>query len=373
MLFVIVTVIIMATLHVNVVQHIKITSKRGETMKKRIMAMVLALCMSVGFFGCSNGKGVQSSGAQSAAGTASTADSSGQKNIMFVSIVTGGVAWGSAQKGFEDAIKKLGWKGQYCSPTQANDTAGVINLLDTAVTNKSDGIITVILDPKQATDVLTRAHQSKIPVVTCNTYTTKELQDCWIGTDPHNMGVTQAKTAMKYYEQLKDKKAPLTACYIQTTLQTPTQNEQFKAFSETIKSKYPDAKLIQDECNSDAAKASDKLAALIKSYPDMNVVVSADGYGCPGIANYIKGEGLQGKIAAIGIDDSPEILNYVKSGALNCTIAQDFYKMGYNSVYYIKDIMDGKKPAFDNDSGTIVISPSEVDEHMELLKARGLS
>ena len=344
---------------------------------KRIMALVLALCMSVGFCGC-NSKSAQNSTAPStgasAAGTSSTAAASGQpKNIMFVSIVTGGVAWGSAQKGFEDAIKKLGWKGQYCSPTSANDTAGVINLLDTAVTNKSDGIITVILDPKQATDVLTRARQAKTPVVTCNTYTTKDLQDCWIGTDPHNMGVTQAKTAMKYYEQLKNKKTPLTACYIQTTLQTETQNEQFKAFSETIKSKYPDAKLIQDECNSDAAKASDKLAALMKSYPNMNVVVSADGYGCPGIANYVKSEGLQGKIAAIGIDDSPEILNYVKSGALDCTIAQDFYKMGYSAVYYIKDIMDGKKPAFNNDSGTIVISPTEVDEHMKLLKTRGLA
>ena len=54
---------------------------------------------------------------------------------MFVSIVTGGVAWGSAQKGFEDALAEVGWEGQYVSPTTANDTAGVIQLLDTEVTN----------------------------------------------------------------------------------------------------------------------------------------------------------------------------------------------------------------------------------------------
>lgn len=29
------------------------------------------------------------------------------QDIMFVSIVTGGVAWGSAQKGFEDALVNL--------------------------------------------------------------------------------------------------------------------------------------------------------------------------------------------------------------------------------------------------------------------------
>ena len=46
--------------------------------------------------------------------------------------------------------------------------------------------------------------------------------------------------------------------------------------------------------------------------------------------------------------------------------------MGYQSVYFIKDIKDGKKPAFDNDSGTIVIDADKVQEHLDLLKSRGL-
>jgi ABC-type sugar transport system substrate-binding protein len=356
------------------------------------MVMTLAAC---GSSGSASGSKTETTAAAAAAAPATTAasaakapettaaaaaktettagtGSAGSKNIMFVSIVTGGVAWGSAQKGFEDALKEVGWKGQYNSPTSANDTSGVIDLLDTAVTNKADGIITVILDTNQATDVLTRARKANIPVVTCNTYTNKDLQDCWIGTDPHNMGVTQAETAMKYFEAQPNHGDNITACYIQTTLKTETQNKQFEAFTQTIKAKYPNAVLVQDECNSDAAVASDKLAALLKSYPDMNVVVSQDGYGCPGIANYVESEGLGDKLVVIGIDDSEEILNYVKTGALDCTIAQDFYKMGSQSVHFLKDIMDGKKPAFDNDSGTIVIGPDEVAEHLKLLQSRGL-
>lgn len=300
-------------------------------------------------------------------------ESTEPQDIMFVSIVTGGVAWGSAQKGFEDALNELGWTGQYVSPTTPNDTAGVINLLDTAVTNKADGIITVILDTDQATDVLTKAREAEIPVVTCNTYTTQELQDCWIGTDPVNMGVTQAETVLSYLKEEKYSSFDhVTACYIQTTLETETQNMQYQAFCETIRKEYPDATLIQEECNSDAAVASDKLAALIKSYPDLNVVVSQDGYGCPGIANYVESEALSDKLIVIGIDDSDEILNYVTSGALDCTIAQDFYKMAHESVYYIKDIKEGKAPAFANDSGTIVIKKEDVEEHLKLLEERGL-
>ena len=300
-------------------------------------------------------------------------EASEPQDLMFVSIVTGGVAWGSAQKGFEDALAELGWTGQYTSPTSPNDTAGVINLLDTAVTNKADGIITVILDSEQAADVLSKAREAGIPTVTCNTYTTPELQDCWIGTDPVNMGVTQAETVLSYLEDEKYSSFDhVTACYIQTTLETETQNLQYQAFCDTIKEKYPDATLIQEECNSDAAIASDKLAALLKAYPDLNVVVSQDGYGCPGIANYVESEGLADKLIVIGIDDSEEILNYVSGGALDCTIAQDFYTMGYQSVYYIKDIKEGNPPAFDNDSGTIVIGPDGVEEHLAILEERGL-
>lgn len=309
---------------------------------------------------------------ESAEGAEAEASAESQ-DIMFVSIVTGGVAWGSAQKGFEDALAELGWTGQYVSPTTPNDTAGVINLLDTAVTNKADGIITVILDSDQATDVLTKAKEAEIPVVTCNTYTTEELQDCWIGTDPVNMGVTQAETVLAHLKEEKYASFDhVTACYIQTTLETETQNLQYKAFCETIQKEYPDATLIQEECNSDAAVASDKLAALIKSYPDLNVVVSQDGYGCPGIANYVESEGLSDKLIVVGIDDSEEILNYVTSGALDCTIAQDFYKMAYESVHYIKDIKEGNAPAFANDSGTIVIKKDDVEDHLKILEERGL-
>lgn len=295
------------------------------------------------------------------------------KDLMFVSIVTGGVAWGSAQKGFEDALAELNWTGHYTSPTTPNDTAGVINLLDTAVTNKADGIITVILDSNQASDVLSKAREAEIPVVTCNTYTTEELQDCWIGTDPTNMGITQANTVLDYLKSEKYSAFDhVTACYIQTTLETETQNAQYAAFCDTILAEYPEATLIQEECNSDAAIASDKLAALLKSYPDLNVVVSQDGYGCPGIANYVESEGYQDQLIVVGIDDSEEILNYVSSGALDCTIAQDFYKMGYEAVYFIKDIIEGNAPAFDNDSGTIVITADDVEEHLALLEERGL-
>jgi ribose transport system substrate-binding protein len=296
-----------------------------------------------------------------------TTTDSGKKKVMFVSIVTGGVAWGAAQKGFEDALAELGWEGQYVSPMQANNTVDVVNLLETAVTNNSDAILAVVLDGEQVVDVFTRARKKNIAIITCNTYTTPQLQNAWIGTDPVGMGKAQAKAVLDNFTGDN-----ITLAYIQTLLTVPTQNQQFEAMKAVIREKYPDAVFIQDQCDSNAQTAADKCSALKKSYPGLNVIVCADGYGASGVANFIASEGYQNEITGIGIDDSTEMLDFVKRGVMRCTIAQDFYTMGNQGVKLAKRALEGEQLVFDNDSGTLTITADKVEPHLALLRSRGI-
>lgn len=347
-------------------------------MKRKMLSVLLSITLVISLLtGCSsktsttgsNTDGNAATKAPAATETAKSSDtkSADKKNIMFVSIVTGGVAWGAAQKGFEDALAELGWTGQYCSPSTANDMSEVVNLLETAVTNNSDGILSVVLDADQVSEVFQRAKDKGIPMITCNTYTTEDKQNAWIGTDPDGMGAAQAQAVLDNFTGEN-----ITLAYIQTGLTIPTQNQQFKKMSEMIKAKYPNAVLIQDECDSNAQTASDKCSALKKAYPDLNVIVCADGYGATGVANFIESEGLQNDITGVGIDDSEQMLDFVANGVMKCTIAQDFYKMGYEGVMMLKKAMDGETLTFANDSGTITITKDNVADHKELLKSRGL-
>ncbi len=289
----------------------------------------------------------------------------------FVTIVSGGVAWGAAEKGFMDACADLGWDGQFCAPTTANDKQQVINLIETAVTNEADVILACIQDKEMAEEVLTRAKEQNIVVITTNTKAGEELTNAWIGTDPVGMGKAQAAVVLAEAE--KAGLENVTLAYIQTRLGSTTQNQQFEVMSEEIKKVYPDAVLIQDECNSNAQTAADKVAAYRMAYPELNVVVSMDGYGAPGIANYIEGEKLQDELIAIGVDDSPEILEFVKNNVLRCTIAQNFYAIGYNGCELAKTVLDGGTIDYNNDSGTITIYPEDCEAHLEVLKERGLA
>lgn len=339
-------------------------------MKSKFLSVLLVVTFVASLLvGCNSTAPVSSdsTGNSSKENSDSTSAVNESKDIMFVSIVTGGVAWGAAQKGFEDGLAELGWTGQYTSPATANDMSEVVTMLETAVTNNSDGILSVVLDTEQVTDVFTRAKDKGIPMITCNTYTTEDLQNCWIGTDPDGMGVAQANAVLDGFTGEN-----ITLAYIQTGLTVPTQNQQFEKMSEVIKEKYPDATFIQDECDSNAQIAADKCAALKKAYPDLNVIVCADGYGATGVANFIESEGYQDEITGIGIDDSEQMLDFIESGVMRCTIAQDFYTMGYKGVMMLKQIMDGETLPFANDSGTITITKDNVNDHRNLLKERGL-
>lgn len=292
-------------------------------------------------------------------------------NAYFVTIVSGGVAWGAAERGFLDACKDLGWDGQFCAPTTANDKQQVINLIETAVTNGADVILACIQDKEMAEEVLNRAKEQNIVVITTNTKAGEDLTNAWIGTDPVGMGKSQAAVVLAEAE--KAGLENITLAYIQTRLGSTTQNQQFEVMCEEIKKVYPDAILLQDECNSNAQTAADKLAAYRMAYPELNVVVSMDGYGAPGIANYVEGEKLEDSLIAIGVDDSPEILEFVKNGVLRCTIAQNFYAIGYEGCELAKIVLDGGSIEYNNDSGTITIYPDDCEAHLELLKERGLA
>ena len=51
------------------------------------------------------------------------------------------------------------------------------------------------------------------------------------------------------------------------------------------------------------------------------------------------------------------------TGALDCTLDQNFYKMGYESVYMLKDIWDGQEVEKKVDSGMNEVTAENAVEY----------
>ena len=106
------------------------------------------------------------------------------------------------------------------------------------------------------------------------------------------------------------------------------------------------------------------ISTLRTANPEINCVVLSDGYGTIGVSSYVS-ENTITDLTVIGIDDSKEALLAVKDGTINCTVVQDFYTMGYQSVYLCKDVMDGNDYVYDNDSGSSILYAEDVDARAE--------
>jgi ribose transport system substrate-binding protein len=98
--------------------------------------------------------------------------------------------------------------------------------------------------------------------------------------------------------------------------------------------------------------AMQKMEAVFKAYPEINLVIGVAGEVGPAAAKVVSEMGLRDKITIIGI------------------MAQNFYKMGNYGVELLVDYLrDGKKPdQYLNDSGSIFVTMDNFDVYQEALK-----
>lgn len=322
----------------------------------------VALAGLIGMSMLATGCGSADSGAaaSSSGGSDSQAVSAeGDKRVIyFVSLKIGGAAWSQAQQGFEDACAELGWEGYYVAPTTANDSSQMANLCETAMTNQADAILGPLFDKDVFTDIIDRAHEQGMLVGTTNTYL-EGIEDFNIGTDQKNMGVTQAETLL---ELVGDN--PCKVVWMNQNIGTASVMETYDAFCETLEG-HDNVTIHGIEFDdNNPTTAADKMNNLWKADPEINAVICNDSTGASmGVANFIEENNLQDEFYSVGIDASADILNYVMTGALDCTLDQNFYRMGYESVYMLKDIWDGKEVEKKVDSGMNCVTAENAVEY----------
>lgn len=328
-------------------------------MKKLFATCLIVFVVSLFFIGCA--KEAQKNGAApaSSAKTDSVSQPAGEKKkIYFVSLKTGGAAWTVAQQGFEDAVTELGWDGQYVAPTIPNDLSQMVNLMETSVTNEADGILGVFTSKDIFADVVTRAREKGIKVGSVNT-NLENLENFWIGTDQIGMGTAQANALIEICDD-----NPCKVVYMVMDLSLPLLQNSYEAFLKGIEghSNITVHGMEVDENN--PIVAADKMNNLRKADPDINAVICTNNAGATlGVANYVDENNLQDEMYIVGIDASADILNYVKSGALDVTLDQNFYKMAYEGVMMLKTLIEGGEVAYANDSGVVKVTKEMADEY----------
>ena len=330
---------------------------------KKLLAMALVLMLALSFFACSpKAADTEEPAAEATEATEPAAED--QPYVILVNALVGHPVYEQQAEAARKAAEEYGVKLEIIGPTFGTTTivTDYIAAMENAITLAPDAIIGEPFDPSLF-EVFNRAKEAGIPMfLTSNLLEDQDAFISWIGTDNYNYGLNAADMIAAK----TDGKANI--CVVMGDLATTNQVEQRQGLEDRIAEKYPDMKITNVVADkNDVATAMSVIEDTLNTYPETNVVIMLESTGGPGVVQVCE-EMNRTDVLILDIDAVEATIDNIAAGKVWATLAQNFYKRGYESVRMAYEYLtEGGAATFAklNDSGTVLIDKSNVDTYAE--------
>jgi simple sugar transport system substrate-binding protein len=298
-------------------------------MMKQLRYAVLALLMVLGLAAFAAACGGDDDSDDQSGGTPATQEDDvnlTQGQDITIAVITHGSGdsfWAVAKKGAEDAGKRLGVTVRYSE--SANDPQKQAQLIDSAVTEKVDGIATSAPNPDAISDPLKKATDAGIPIITLNSGA-EDYQK--LGAITH-VGQTETIAGEGAGAKLKEAGGKKLLCVIHEQANIGLNQrcdgakKGFGGEVENLQVKGVDdiqttLTEIQSKLQSDKA-----VDAVLTLNPDIAVAAR----------DAIQGAGSEAKLATF--DLSGDVVKAIQDGEIDFAVDQQQYLQGYLPVVFL--------------------------------------
>jgi len=293
--------------------------------------------------------------------------SAGGKRV--IAVIPKGVShffWQSVHAGADAVAKEFNvevvWKG----PAQETDYAGQINIVEDAINRRVDGICVAPSHREALVPIVERAQREGIPVTIFDSGIGTENYTSYVATDNRQGGRIAAE---RLAEKLAGKGK---IAILGVKAGSVSTDEREEGFQEVIKQKYPGIEIVAFQYGeADRARSLDRAADILTAHSDLNGFFASNESSTVGVVQAIKQKGMGGKILLVGFDSSPNLIDDLKSGAIDSLVLQNPFKMGYEAVKSMVEKLNGQTPPRQVDTGVKLLTRDNLDtpEMQQLLKA----
>jgi ribose transport system substrate-binding protein len=269
----------------------------------------------------------------------------------------GQIYWAACEKGMQKAVQEEDVKGYFTGPP-TTDVAQQRSIIENLLLQENlAGIGISPNDPTAVIEVINRAMERGIPVVTFDSDSPDSKRIAYIGTDNEGAGRVAGETLAKYMDG-KGEVAILTG-----GLGALNLNQRIKGFRSALE-RYPDMKEVAlRPDDDDSQKATEVAYNLLMARPNLGGFFGVSAPGAPGAARAVETAKRVGEVKIVGFDDTPECREYIEKGVVQATIAQRPFDMGYKAVKVLVAARNGKLPEKKiMDTGVIVITKANLKE-----------
>src|SRR3954468_844089 len=229
-------------------------------------------------------------------------------------------------------------------------------ILESAITQKVDGIAISSLNGDFLTDTIDRAVAAGIPVVTWDSDAPRSKRYAFYGVDDFASGRIMGEEAVRLLNG-KGKVA------IITSVGASNLQRRLDGIKEGL-SKAPGIQVVETyDIKEDAVRCAELMASGTSRYPDLNAWLSTGGW--PIFTRNATAVVDPAKTKVISFDTIEPGLSLLREGKVTVLVGQKYFGWGSESVKLLYDIKHGKMPASPIiDSGVDVVTKENVDDYV---------
>jgi ribose transport system substrate-binding protein len=289
----------------------------------------------------------------------------GGRKTFHVAVIPKGTShefWKSVEKGAKRADAELAdlevvWKG----PTGEGDAAQEIQLVESFVADRVDGICVAPLDARALETPVKQAIAGGIPVVIFDSgLASKDVPiTSYVATDNHHGGELAAEELVR----LLGGKGNVVLLRYAIGSESTEQREQ--GFLDAL-AKSSDVKILSSDKHGgpDEAHAIEAGENLLATFGEqIDGIFCSNESSTAGMLTALRRDPrkLAGKVKVVGFDSSAHIVDALKEGALHATVLQDPVRIGYESVKAIHEKLAGGTPKARIETGETLATKENMD------------
>lgn len=281
--------------------------------------------------------------------------------IALVTKMVDSTYWQTVLRAAEAKAKELGnVEITHLGPPTEADIDKQVQIIETCITDKYDGIILAACDKDALVDPVKKAKEAGIPVVMIDSGISEEVYDAFLATNNVQAGAECAKLMCELIGDSGE------VAIVNFAAGTQTAVDRETGFTDEIKANHPNVTIVGVQyCDSDPTKAANQATDFMSANPDLKGIWGANDQSAVGVAQAVQEQGKA--IAVVGFDNSQDIQAGLESGTIKGTAVQMPTAMGSKGVQLVLDIIAGNPPANKAvDTGvTMITSENYKEEAMQ--------
>ena len=288
--------------------------------------------------------------------TAAGCRQGGNKRIAVIPKATSHIFWLAVKAGAVAAGEKFKVDIEWNGPASETDFARQVQIVDSAIARRVDGIVLAASDRQALTQVVDRAMSLGIPTCIFDSGLDSENFTSFVATGNLEAG----RMAGREMGRLLNGKGKV--AMIQNVPGSVSTQDRETGFEEALAKEFPGIQLVQKLYGmSERAKSMAAAENILTAHPDLDGLFGSTEPSASGSILALTSRGRQGKVKLVGFDVNETMVEAMRAGTLDAMVLQDPFKMGFEAVKTVVDKINGQTPPKRMDLPAVVVTKANLD------------